>query len=105
MPEGAEAYIELGWEFHIRQQYDRAVDHFRKALELDGNAVDAYYGLGLAYKAQGRKAEAIAAFEKVLNLVSRLEDRGKAQILSQLSRAHIEQLRGTEATHAAAEQT
>jgi len=96
MTETAGAYIERGWELHARKQYDQAIEQFRKAIEVDGNAVDAYYGLGLSCKAKGEKAEAIRAFEKVIALAPGLEDRAKAQILARLAQAHLEMLRGAD---------
>ncbi|GBD08397.1 Lipopolysaccharide assembly protein B [Candidatus Thermoflexus japonica] len=96
MPENAGTYIDLGWEFHAKKQYDQAIEQFRKAIEMDGHAVDAYYGLGLSCKAKGEKEKAIQAFEKVIELAPLLEDRAKAQILSRLAHAHLEALRGSD---------
>ncbi len=95
MPETAGTHIELGWEFHAKKEYDQAIEQFRRAIEVDGNAVDAYYGLGLSCKAKGEKEKAIQAFEKVIALAPMLEDRAKAQILSRLAQAHLETLRGS----------
>ncbi|SNB70523.1 tetratricopeptide repeat protein [Thermoflexus hugenholtzii] len=95
MSERAAAHIDRGWELHAQRQYEQAIEEFRKAIEVDGNAIDAYYGLGLAAKAAGRKETAIAAFEKVLTLLPTVEDRGKAQILSRLTQAHLQWLRGS----------
>jgi tetratricopeptide (TPR) repeat protein len=39
-----------------------------KARDLDPNLPEAYYGLGALYKMRGQKAEAIAAFEKFLQI-------------------------------------
>ncbi len=95
MPEAAEIHIDRGWEFHTKKQYDQAIEQFRKAIEMDTNAVDAYYGLGLAYKAKGEKEAAIRALEQVIALASTLEDRAKAQILTRLAQAHLDALRGS----------
>jgi len=96
MPEHVGTYIDLGWEFHAKKQYDQAIEQFRKAIEMDGDAVDAYYGLGLSCKAKGEKEQAIQAFEKVIELAPTLDDRAKAQILSRLAQAHLETLRGSD---------
>jgi hypothetical protein len=50
----------------------------------------------LAAKAAGRTETAIAAFERVLALLPTVEDRGKAQILSRLTQAHLQRLRGSD---------
>ncbi len=95
MAEAVETHIDRGWEFHTKKQYDQAIEQFRMAIEMDGDAVDAYYGLGLACKAKGEKEAAIQAFERVIALASILEDRAKAQILTRLAQAHLEALRGS----------
>ncbi len=102
MLDPVKTHIDLGWELHTKKQYDRAIEQFRKAIEIDGDAVDAYYGLGLACKAKGEKEAAIQAFERVIALVSTLEDRAKAQILTRLAQAHLEALRGSHADAAQA---
>jgi tetratricopeptide (TPR) repeat protein len=96
MSERAAPHIDRGWELHAQRRYEQAMEEFRKAIEVDGNAIDAYYGLGLAAKAAGRTEIAIAAFERVLALLPTVEDRGKAQILSRLTQAHLQRLRGSD---------
>ena len=50
------------------RQYDRAIDQFRKTLELDPNYVTAHEDLGDAYEKKGMQREAIAAWAKALTL-------------------------------------
>ncbi len=40
---------EMGWMFYVAHQYDRAIEQYRKSLELDRNFVLAHLYLGLAY--------------------------------------------------------
>ena len=47
---------------------DREIADYTKAIELEPNNWLAFFNQGLAYKGLGKKAEAIAAFEKVLSL-------------------------------------
>jgi tetratricopeptide (TPR) repeat protein len=47
---------------------DAAIADFRKAIELDGNNVDAYLWLGLALRKENKDPEARAAFAKALQL-------------------------------------
>jgi tetratricopeptide (TPR) repeat protein len=53
--------------FFIRQ-YDRAIDQFRKTLELEANFALAHEGLGDAYEQKGMQREAIAEWAKALTL-------------------------------------
>ncbi len=51
-----------------KEDHDRAEESYRKAIELDPALVSAYNGLGGAFKAGGRVDEAIAAWEKAVEL-------------------------------------
>ena len=51
--------------FYMTQQYDKAIEAFRKILELDSNFVDARILLGLAYGRQNRYDDAIAILRNV----------------------------------------
>ncbi len=50
------------------RHYDRAIDQFHKALELDPNYVMAHEDLGDAYEQKGMQREAIAEWGKALTL-------------------------------------
>ncbi len=50
------------------QQLDAAEEQFRKAAELQPNDARIEHGLGPALEAQGRSAEAIAQFQRALEL-------------------------------------
>jgi tetratricopeptide (TPR) repeat protein len=49
-----------------------AADTFRRAVELDPDSADAWYGLGVVYGRLGRQLEALAAFNQLLDLHPRL---------------------------------
>ena len=44
------------------------MEDFNEAIRLEPGYEDAYYNRGLAYKEQGKKADAIADFEKFITL-------------------------------------
>jgi eukaryotic-like serine/threonine-protein kinase len=71
-----------GITFFFMRQYDRAIDQFRKTLELDSNYVIAHESLGDAYEKKGMQREAIAAWAKALTL------RGEEQQASILERTY-----------------
>jgi TolB-like protein/Flp pilus assembly protein TadD len=54
----------VGTTYFFRRQYDRAIDQYRKTLELDASFFPAYLGLADAYTAKGMEKDAAVAFEK-----------------------------------------
>jgi len=67
-PEFAKAYRNRGYAYLNTKQYDLAIADNTRATKFDPNDPVARLNLGVAYKLQGNKAEAIANFEKVINL-------------------------------------
>jgi TolB-like protein/pimeloyl-ACP methyl ester carboxylesterase/Tfp pilus assembly protein PilF/predicted Ser/Thr protein kinase len=61
----------LGFAFYFARQYDRAIEQFRKALELDPNLFLPYYRLGLIYSLKGSHQEAVANAKKAVALSGR----------------------------------
>ena len=60
--------IHLGWHNLYARQYDQALEQIEKAIEMDENFAQAYPWRGLILEQQGKYAEAIAAFQKAINL-------------------------------------
>jgi len=56
----------VGLVFYWARQYDQAIMHFRKALEIDPNVRTAYSGLVYASVQQGLFAEALAACQQMV---------------------------------------
>lgn len=52
--------------FHIDGQYERAIDAYRRAIELEPTYADAYNNLGNIYLLQKRYYEAIELFQRAL---------------------------------------
>jgi tetratricopeptide (TPR) repeat protein len=48
----------------LLHQYDKAIEQYRRIIEMDPNFATAYDGLGLAYTAKGMYKEALAAHQK-----------------------------------------
>ena len=71
-----------------------SLDDFKQAITLDENMVDAHYSLGMVLKALGRKEEAIAAFQKVVDLVTPDVGSGNvsADMLRKLALGHKNEL-------------
>ncbi len=88
-PQSAEAHANLGWGFYGADQLDQAVAEFTEALRLEPGHLEALYGLGLARKCSGAKAEAISAFTGAIEQLSTLEDRTRSSVLRRLARGQI----------------
>ena len=71
-----------GRSLFLTRQYDRAIEQFRKTLELDPNYVPAHEDLGDAYEQKGMQREAIAEWGKALAL------RGAGEQASNLERTY-----------------
>ena len=62
------AYNLLGAALIRQNQYDEAVDQFRKALKLQPNSADAHGNLAVALQRHGRRDEAIEHYQLALHL-------------------------------------
>jgi tetratricopeptide (TPR) repeat protein len=58
----------LGYMYHLRRLYDRAVEQFRSTIELDPNCHVAYWLLGVTYSVQRKFDDAMLAFDKAIEL-------------------------------------
>jgi tetratricopeptide (TPR) repeat protein len=67
---------DFGFLPYLMRQYDRAIDGYRKALELDQNFVYTHWKLGLAYEQKAMYEEAVEEFRKAITLSG-----GSAQVL------------------------
>lgn len=93
-PSDLTGFMRRGWAYHSHGQHEQAENDFRKALKLDPKSVDANYVLGLVFKAQGRKKEALESFNKVLELLQagKVNDAARSEMLRRLSLGHINEL-------------
>jgi tetratricopeptide (TPR) repeat protein len=96
MPEPTDlaGYIRRGWAYHSRGMHDEAEADFNQAIKLSPNSIDANYVLGLVYKAQGKKEQAIKSFKTVVKLIEadQLEDKIRAEMLRRLATGHVNEL-------------
>jgi len=89
-PESSGAALGLGSVAYRQAQYAAAVKYYKKALAVKGTtAADAHWGLGLAYDAMGKTAEARKHYNEFLRLAP---DSGQAPVartrLNFLSQSH-----------------
>lgn len=66
--------ISDAWRLHREGQNESAIDIFQDVIRTAPENVDAYYGLGLAYKASGAGALAKDAFQTGLDYAEQALD-------------------------------
>ena len=68
VPNLADAYNNRGNAYAAKGEYDRAIDDYNQALQLNPNDTEAYNNRGIVYGAKGDKQKAIADFQTCLKL-------------------------------------
>jgi tetratricopeptide (TPR) repeat protein len=93
-PQNATDYINRGMAYYARHQYDFAEDDLRRATAMDPNSVDAFYTLGMVYKALQRKDEAVKVFKTSVDLLDSIHDENKSHyaMLRRLALGHINEI-------------
>ena len=61
-------FTSLGYEQLQEKEYDLAEGLFQKALQLDGTNPYAILSIGTIYEAEGKKAEAVQMYKKVIEM-------------------------------------
>jgi tetratricopeptide (TPR) repeat protein/S1-C subfamily serine protease len=65
----AQQWIEYGNQLYRLGEYTNSVTAFNRAITLQPNSLDAYYGKGLALRVNGDASAALSAFDKAITLV------------------------------------
>jgi tetratricopeptide (TPR) repeat protein len=68
-PNDERAHFNLGGYYFGQQDYDQAIEHYKKATELAPNYSPAYNIIGYAYRQQGNYGKAEEAFKKYIELI------------------------------------
>lgn len=90
--DGALLRYGLGGEYLKRGEHDRAIEHLRKAVELDPAYSAAWKALGQALTGASRNAEAIAAYERGIRAA---EEKGDKQAAKEMT-VFLKRLRKTQ---------
>lgn len=69
-PSTSDDFVTRGWRNHMNGEHADSEANFRKALEINSQSVEAYYGLAMALKSQDQFQPALKALEKVVALVN-----------------------------------
>ena len=87
-PSTADDFVAKGWANQVNGEQANSEANFRRALEINSQSVEAYYGLAMSLKSQNQFQQALEAFEKVLALINAnqmKEDPARASILRNLA--------------------
>jgi arylsulfatase A-like enzyme len=68
------AHNNLGMAFARQENFDRAITHYKKALEIDPDFANVYYNLGNIFLKRGELNEAIKHYTKALDLAPDLPE-------------------------------
>jgi len=91
-PKTADDFLQRGWTLHVQGDYTRAEADFRKALDMNADAPEATYALGMSLKIQGKQKESVEYFQKTIELVEAghlNDDPGRGTMLRHMSESHI----------------
>ena len=78
------------------KQWDLAEQGYLKAIQTDGTYATAWYFLGQTYEAQKRPSDAVAAYEKAVQLAA---TRPSSAFKSDIVQRHVEKLKLKLPTH------
>ncbi len=82
----------VGFAFYFARQYDRAIEHCQKTIEMDPNFFEPYWALGKAYVQKSMHDEALEALHKAVDL-----SRSAPVTVAELAVAHARSGNGAEA--------
>jgi tetratricopeptide (TPR) repeat protein len=68
-PTFAESHFNLGFAYHLKKNYDKAVEHYSRVIQLVPDRAEAHNNLGLVLFQQGKVKEAIKAYRNGLKFV------------------------------------
>lgn len=63
-PDKLETLIELGNAYFDTNQYDKAIETYRRALDIDPNNADVWTDMGIMYRRRGEPGKALEAFDQ-----------------------------------------
>lgn len=67
-PSNLEALIQLGNDYFDAGQFNKAIDTYEKALQIDGKNADVTTDMGVAYRRVGKPNESVKLFRKALEI-------------------------------------
>ncbi len=68
MPNDEDVKFDIGYYFHVRRQYDKAIDYYNASIRLFGEKYATFYNLGVCYFETSQFDASMQAFQKALLL-------------------------------------
>jgi tetratricopeptide (TPR) repeat protein len=62
------AHYNIGNAYQREGSRDKAIEHYKRAIDLNPNYADAYVNLGVAYTSRGRMREALELFQTAIDI-------------------------------------
>jgi cytochrome c-type biogenesis protein CcmH/NrfG len=84
--------MQKGWEAYVQGDFLLAETTFRQAVDKDPNNIDGLYALGMTLRYDNKYPLAIKVFQKVIEMVTYLEDQSRARMIRRLALGHIHQM-------------
>jgi tetratricopeptide (TPR) repeat protein len=93
-PTDFDGFMRRGWAFHTSGDQDRAESDFRRALSYSPESVEANFALGLVFKSQGMKDEALESLQKAMGLIEggKIDSHARSEMMRRLTLAHINEI-------------
>ncbi len=89
--EDAGTHVNQGNDYYSKGQYDQAISHYNKALEINPKHAGAYYNRGQAYLNKGQHDQAIADYNKALEIDPKFTEAYNGRGLSYAAKAEYDQ--------------
>ncbi len=67
-PHSAKAHVDLGYAYDLAGEREKAMNLYKRAIEVDPDYEKAYNNLGVAYDSLGKRDEAVALLKKAIKL-------------------------------------
>ncbi len=99
-PDSAGGYLFLGQVYEMLGRLDEAADNYARAIECDPACYQAWHGLAMTRRRQGRREEAARCFEKCKELQLRVHEEHQAERRSYEDQASLRRSLATAYTDA-----
>jgi superkiller protein 3 len=80
MIDKAEIYYDMGNDYCFDEDYDKGIECYQKAIELEPDFAEAYYMISITYEIKGNYGKAIECCQKAIELKPDCADEYNARL-------------------------